>query len=127
MSSTEENVYLRLRELFPDILTEEYVPKKEKRVNRIPIECYTVNWEYVATYESTMDAERKTGVSARHIAEVCCGYRKTAGGYMWRRKAVTQEELDAILKERKKNRKEKNKSWYESRKQKEKDFKNQQR
>ena len=31
-----------------------------------------------------MDAQRELGISSTHIAAVCKGKRKTAGGYKWR-------------------------------------------
>lgn len=34
-------------------------------------------------FESTMDAQRKTGINGGSISEVCNGKRKTAGGFHW--------------------------------------------
>ena len=34
-------------------------------------------------YSSAKEAQDKTGISRAHIASVCKGYRKSAGGYLW--------------------------------------------
>lgn len=41
------------------------------------------NGEILGTYESMVDAERKTGICAQGINQVCRGKRKRAGGYIW--------------------------------------------
>lgn len=53
-----------------------------------PIEQYTKNGVYVNTYLSSLDAERKTGVSSTGINRCCNNvkYYKTAGGYVWKYK-----------------------------------------
>lgn len=37
----------------------------------------------IATYPSAREAERRTGVSYKHISLCCKGERKTTGGYRW--------------------------------------------
>ena len=40
--------------------------------------------ELLATYPSTMEAWRVTGISYRNISSCCIGKLKSAGGYVWR-------------------------------------------
>ena len=40
--------------------------------------------ELLATFPSTREAERVTGISQSHISSCCNGKRKSAGGYIWR-------------------------------------------
>ena len=40
--------------------------------------------ELLATYPSTMEAWRVTGISYKNISTCCLGKRKSAGGYIWR-------------------------------------------
>lgn len=35
-------------------------------------------------FESTMDAQRKTGIGNSNISQACLGKRKSAGGYHWK-------------------------------------------
>ena len=39
--------------------------------------------EVVAEFSCAREAERKTGISHKHIGDVCKGRRKTTGGYKW--------------------------------------------
>lgn len=45
---------------------------------------YTKDNCFIFAYESTMQAERETGISHAHICSVCNKKRKTAGGFIWR-------------------------------------------
>ena len=40
--------------------------------------------ELLATFPSTNEAERVTGINHSHISLCCNGKRKSAGGYVWR-------------------------------------------
>ena len=40
--------------------------------------------ELLATFPSTMEAERVTGINQGNISKCCLGKRKSAGGYKWR-------------------------------------------
>lgn len=53
--------------------------KKSKKV-----EQYTINNEYIQTFDSLTEARLKTG--AKKISEVCSGKRKSSGGYIWKYK-----------------------------------------
>lgn len=46
---------------------------------------------YIGYFESSQEAERKTGVNYRHISECCQFRRKSAGGFQWVR------DLDYLL------------------------------
>jgi len=51
---------------------------------------YTKNGQFVAEYESTMEAQRKTGINNAHIGK-CCNNKpkyKSAGGFIWKWKEV---------------------------------------
>ena len=39
--------------------------------------------ELLATFPSTMEAGRKTGINQSHICSCCNGNRKSAGGFVW--------------------------------------------
>ena len=47
---------------------------------------YSKDGEFIAEYQSTMEAERQTGCYHQHICKCCKGKRKSAGGYIWRYK-----------------------------------------
>lgn len=55
--------------------------------NKKPVSQYTVNGKLVAKYRSSAHASEETGICATDISECARGvpYRKTAGGYVWRR------------------------------------------
>lgn len=44
---------------------------------------YDADNRLVACYPSQAEAERATGISSRQISAVCCGHRKSTGGYKW--------------------------------------------
>ena len=48
-----------------------------------PVGQYDLSGKLIEIYESAHDAERKTGISFKHIAQVCKNHR-VAKGYMWR-------------------------------------------
>lgn len=45
---------------------------------------YTLNGDYLHTYDSIIDASYSTGASDRHISCVCKGKRKSCGGFIWK-------------------------------------------
>lgn len=57
---------------------------------------YTKDGKYVREYESINEAHRITDINSSIIAEVCLrkGYRKTAGGFIWRHKDDTDVSLE---------------------------------
>ena len=48
------------------------------------IEQYSLNGEYIATYDTVTDASTKTNTCASKMSAVASGKRKTAGGYIWK-------------------------------------------
>lgn len=49
-----------------------------------PVSQYTKEGEFIASYPSSHEAERQTGVDCGSISNCCNGKRKSAGGYIWR-------------------------------------------
>ena len=45
---------------------------------------YSLNNEYLCSFESLTDASKITGTNRCSISQVCKGKRKTAGGYLWK-------------------------------------------
>lgn len=54
---------------------------KHQRLNKKPIQQFSLDGQLIATYESTCEAFRQTNI--RHISEAANKTRKTAGGYIW--------------------------------------------
>ena len=46
------------------------------------ISQYTINNEFIKTFESAAEAERQLNIKG--IRNVCCGIAKTAGGFKWK-------------------------------------------
>lgn len=53
--------------------------KQSKRIQQ-----FTKDGCFIAEYESSHEAERKTGVRSGNISKCCRGLVNTAGGYIWR-------------------------------------------
>lgn len=49
-----------------------------------PINQYTLDGHYVATYKSTNEASRQTGINQGNIVQCCLGNLKSAGGFIWK-------------------------------------------
>lgn len=45
---------------------------------------YTLDGQFVAEYESGVNAHSKTGINQSSISSCCYGYCKSAGGYVWK-------------------------------------------
>lgn len=54
------------------------------KTNKKAIHQYTINGEYVRTYESQSEAARKTGIDRKGINKCCLGRASHAGGYLFR-------------------------------------------
>ena len=50
---------------------------------KIAVSQYTKEGVYIASYDSSLEAQRKTGVHNSHIVLCCRGERKSAGGFKW--------------------------------------------
>lgn len=48
------------------------------------VKQYSLNNEYIKTYEYIKDAKKELGINEASISLVCKGKRKTAGGYIWK-------------------------------------------
>lgn len=55
-----------------------------KKSSSIAVSQYSTNNEFIASFVSGKDAERKTGVTQSNISACCRGKNKTAGGFIWR-------------------------------------------
>lgn len=66
--------------VFIDIANRKRVSKNTKR----PVDVFTKDMVYVATYESARSAESALGVGYRLISQVCRGYKPSAHGYVFR-------------------------------------------
>jgi len=54
--------------------------------HKLKVSQYTLNGVFIESYDSLVDAEKKTGIYNGHISSVCRGKKgkKTAGGYIWK-------------------------------------------
>ena len=48
-----------------------------------PVNQYSLQGEFITRHEGLTEAERKTGIDRRQIADCCHGKQKTAHGYKW--------------------------------------------
>ena len=60
--------------------------KKAMEVNRISVEQYDLQGNYIAEYSSMREAARFLGSNSTHISGCANGKRKTALGYVWKKK-----------------------------------------
>lgn len=57
--------------------------KLQGQSNKKPVKQFDKYNNFIAEYPSILDAEKQTGVNKGNISSVCCGHRKSAGGYIW--------------------------------------------
>lgn len=62
--------------------------KKAIASNMVRIYQYKTTGEFVAGYESIIEASRRTGINAGHITQCAKGRHKHSGGYVWRYEPV---------------------------------------
>ena len=62
--------------------------KKRMSENRPskPVIQFSKDGEFIAEYNSVMEAERQTGCNPSHICKCCKGKLKSTGGYIWKYK-----------------------------------------
>lgn len=65
-------------------LVENYNNFKPKRVHNRKVNQYTLDGKYICTYDSIVDASKRTGVNKSNIGACAQGKYKQAGGYIWR-------------------------------------------
>lgn len=65
----------------------------------MPVNCYDLQGNFVACYESLNDAWRATGISVKCISRVCrhVKYYNTAGGYLWKYASEGDEIADEAV------------------------------
>lgn len=51
-----------------------------------PVDMYTTEGVYIKSFSSIIEASKSTEISRCNIARASLGKRKTAGGYVWKRK-----------------------------------------
>lgn len=51
--------------------------------NRKKVKQFDKNGNFIQEFSSRTEAQSKTGIDFRLISHVCCGKRKSAGGYVW--------------------------------------------
>lgn len=49
------------------------------------VDQFDLNGNYIQTFDSTMEAERQTGVHSSGISACCRGLQKKSGGYIWKK------------------------------------------
>ena len=49
----------------------------------IPVDQYSLNGEFIKTWDSANEASKKLSIYSASITRVCKGENKTAGGYKW--------------------------------------------
>lgn len=52
--------------------------------NKKAVVQYTLDGQFVAEYESTVNAQSKTGINQSSISKCCNNKFKTAGGFIWK-------------------------------------------
>lgn len=60
------------------------VPKLDKSPYSRKVGKYSIDNEYICSYNSLTEAKEDTGCSISKISSVCRGERKTTGGYIWK-------------------------------------------
>ena len=63
---------------------EKEIETYKQSIAPIPVEQYSLDGEYIASYPSMSQAAKAVGCSSGTISEFFSGKRQTAGGYKWR-------------------------------------------
>lgn len=69
--------------------------KKPGETLRQPIIQLSLDGYVIEEFISMMDAERKTGINSGNISNCVNGKKKTAGGFIWRRKITPKGESES--------------------------------
>lgn len=80
----ENGLHEKTREVFEQNRSKNIAKINEKRKRKV--EQYSLNGEYIATFDSMRDAGRSLGNASKQgtIYECCAGNRKKAYGYKWK-------------------------------------------
>lgn len=62
------------------------IVQNKLKTRPIVVEQYSLNGEYIATYNSITEAGQAVGCQSGNISEQIRGKRKTAGGFIWKKK-----------------------------------------
>ena len=54
------------------------------KTKRKPVKQYDKNMNYIACYNSVVEASKMTNIDKGGIGKVCAGKRRSAGGYVWK-------------------------------------------
>lgn len=54
-----------------------------KNMKKFPVDQFTLEGEFIATYESAREAGRQTGIHSPNIIQCCRKIYRTAGGFKW--------------------------------------------
>lgn len=57
-----------------------------RRRTSIPVDQYDLDMNLISSFDSITDASKATKVNAGDISSVCNNKKRTAGGYIWKRK-----------------------------------------
>ena len=79
---------------FSDKQLQSLLIKQKQAVEKIrrPVEQYDLDGNYLASFESMLEAERKTGCNNSKICACCKENRKQAYGYIWKYKGDVANE-----------------------------------
>lgn len=61
-----------------------------------PVRQYSLNGEWLMSFDSATEAAEQCGCSQSKITEVCKGNRRTAGNYQWRYEDLGLEKLEPV-------------------------------
>ena len=57
---------------------------KDKKVMRRGVDQYTLDGDYIGSFNSAVEASTVLNISRNHIGSVCNGSRKSCGGFIWK-------------------------------------------
>lgn len=78
------------------------VPKLDKSPYSRRVGKYSVNNEYICSYNSLTEAKEDTGCSVSKISAVCRGERKASGGFIWKFESEAKAKVQSPYREIKK-------------------------
>lgn len=82
--ATESNIEIALNRVGKRKAMSNETKRKISKKNSKPIDQYTIDGDFIQTWESMSEASRKLGIGMSHIVQCCKGQRNKTGGYMWK-------------------------------------------